>query len=89
HVFHLYVVRTERRDELREWLKARGIETGIHYPIPVHLQKAYAHLGVKEGSLPKTEKYSREIISLPMFPEMRKSEVGHVCDSIESFFERS
>ncbi|MFN4133895.1 MAG: DegT/DnrJ/EryC1/StrS family aminotransferase, partial [Candidatus Hadarchaeales archaeon] len=89
HVFHLYVVRTNRRDELREWLKMKGIETGIHYPIPVHLQRAYAHLGVGEGSLPKTEKYAREILSLPMFPELKKSEIEYVCNWVDSFFKRA
>ncbi|RPJ05864.1 MAG: DegT/DnrJ/EryC1/StrS family aminotransferase, partial [Deltaproteobacteria bacterium] len=67
HVYHLYVVRAKRRDSLREFLKENGIMTHVHYPIPIHLQNAFVHLGYHRGDLPLTEKCSREILSLPFF----------------------
>ncbi|MEK7717150.1 MAG: DegT/DnrJ/EryC1/StrS family aminotransferase [Planctomycetota bacterium] len=78
HVVHLYVLRTGRRDELKEHLGRKGIQTGIHYPRPIHLQPAYADLGLGEGSLPKSERLSREILSLPMYPEITNQQVDHV-----------
>jgi len=85
HVYHLYVIRTKQRDELRKWLKSRGILTDVHYPTPIHLQKAYADLGLGEGSLPVTEKYANEILSLPMFPELTEEEISHIADAINEF----
>jgi dTDP-4-amino-4,6-dideoxygalactose transaminase len=70
HVYHVYAVRTARRDELQPFLAERGVSTGIHYPIPVHLQKAFAGLGHSRGDFPLTEKAADEVLSLPMFPEM-------------------
>ena len=61
---------TEQRDELREHLQANGISTGIHYPIPVHLQRGFSNLGYEEGDLPETERVCREVLSLPMYPEL-------------------
>ncbi len=78
-VYHLYVVRVDHRTELMEALKSKGIETGIHYPIPVHLQPAYEDLGYKRGDFPITEQYADEILSLPMYPEMRPDAVRRVC----------
>lgn len=69
-VFHLYVVRVADRDRVLDRLKAAGIEGGVHYPVPLHLQKAYEHLGLKAGALPVTEKAATEILSLPLWPEM-------------------
>jgi len=86
HVYHLYVVRVKNRDELQEFLASRGVSTGIHYPIPIHLQPAYKDLGYKKGDFPVTESYSREILSLPMFPELKKTEIKYVVDSIKKFF---
>lgn len=81
HVYHLYVIRTEKgRDELREELKSKGIATGIHYPIPLHLQPAYNYLGYKKGDFPVTEKASQEILSLPMFVELT---VEHIKEIVE------
>jgi dTDP-4-amino-4,6-dideoxygalactose transaminase len=85
HVYHLYVIRTEHRDKLREWLKAKGVLTDIHYPTPIHLQEAYADLGLRKGSLPITEQYAKEILSLPMYPELTEREMLHVADAIDSF----
>ncbi len=85
-VYHLFVIRTSRRDELKDFLKDRGVDTGIHYPIPIHLCPAYSSLKLGEGSLPVTEKLSRELLSLPMFPFMTDEEVRYVCDQIKDFF---
>lgn len=81
-VFHLYVVRVPRRDQVLERLKAAGIEGGIHYPVPLHLQKAYASLGIQRGSLPVTEKAADEILSLPLWPEMDLETVERVAAAL-------
>ncbi|HTY76563.1 MAG TPA: DegT/DnrJ/EryC1/StrS family aminotransferase [Candidatus Bathyarchaeia archaeon] len=86
HVYHLYVVRAERRDALQAHLEKAGISTGLHYPMPLHLQKAYAHLGFGRGSFPHTERTSDRLLSLPMFPELTESDVGRVADSVRSFY---
>jgi len=85
HVYHLYVIRTEERDGLREVLKSNGIATGIHYPIPLHLQPAYNHLGYKEGDFPITEKTSQEILSLPIFAELRDEQIKEIVKVIKNF----
>ncbi|MEK9148538.1 MAG: DegT/DnrJ/EryC1/StrS family aminotransferase [Candidatus Desantisbacteria bacterium] len=86
HVYHLFVVRVKDRERLIDFLGKKGISTGIHYPIPIHLQKAYSFLGYKRGSLPVTEGFMDEILSLPMFPELRKEEIGYVADCIKEFY---
>jgi len=85
HVYHLYVIRAERRDELLAHLKASGIDAGIHYPVPLHLQPAYADLGYAAGSLPETERAAREILSLPIYPELVDEQLVAVADAIRSF----
>ncbi len=85
HVYHLYVVRHPRRDALQAFLSERGIGTLIHYPVPVHLQPAYADLGHGEGSLPVTETLAREVLSLPMYPELTDGEVRAVAGGILQF----
>lgn len=84
HVYHLYVIRCKDRDELQQYLSSKGVSTGIHYPIPVHLQKAYEHLEYKHGNFPITEKFSKEILSLPMFPELTENEIEVVVGLIKS-----
>jgi dTDP-4-amino-4,6-dideoxygalactose transaminase len=86
HIYHLYVVRTRKRDRLQAFLKGRGIDTLIHYPIPIHLQKAYQELGYRRGDLPWTERCSHEVLSLPFFPEMTEAEMEEVANGIHSFF---
>lgn len=81
-VYHLYVVRVKNREELQANLQAQGVSTGIHYPIPVHLQPAYQDLGYQEGDFPITERYAKEILSLPMYPELTSSLVRHVAGAI-------
>ena len=85
HVYHLYVIRTKRRDSLQAFLKEQGIGTLVHYPIPIHLQQAYKHLGYARGDLPLTEACSQEILSLPFFPELTESEIETVALNIRQF----
>ena len=85
HVYHLYVVRHPRRDALAAHLKARGIGTGFHYPLPLHLQKAYAHLKLEEGRFPRSEQAARECISLPLYPELSDEQVRTVAAAVREF----
>lgn len=85
HVYHLYVVRHSQRDALRAFLRERGIGTLVHYPMPVHLQPAYADLGYHAGSLPDSETIAREVLSLPLYPELRDDEVVAVADVVLEF----
>ena len=89
HVYHLFVVRVPGCDqnELIEKLRADGVQAGIHYPIPVHLQPAYGDLGLEKGSFPVAEQVSREIISLPMYPEITQEQVDHVVESLRRCLE--
>lgn len=85
-VFHLYVIRTQERDALQAFLHEKGVGSGIHYPVPIHLQKAMQPLGYHSGDLPYTEKAVGEILSLPMFPELTIDEIEYICNSIKEFF---
>lgn len=87
HVFHLYVVTSERRDELQQWLKERGIGALIHYPVPIHLQPAYADRLSRPGKLLETEKLARTVLSLPMYPELTTIDQNKVIEGVRSFFE--
>jgi dTDP-4-amino-4,6-dideoxygalactose transaminase len=87
-VWHLYVVRTADPERLGEFLRGRGIATGRHYPDPVHLAPAYAHLGYTEGSFPVAEQVAREGLSLPMFPGITEDQLTAVAEGIEAFFSR-
>ena len=78
HVYHVYAIRVEERDEIVWFLKEKGIECGVHYPVPIHLQKAYQGLGYKAGSLPVSERIALELISLPMFPELTAAQIAAV-----------
>ncbi len=84
-VYHLYVVRARNRDALQKHLKARGIETGIHYPIPLHLQPVYKNLGYKPGDFPHTEKAANEVLSLPMYPELTEAQINQVVEAVKDF----
>lgn len=86
HVFHLYVIRTNKRDELASYLSSKGISTQMHYPIPIHLQPAYKELGYKKGAFPVSEKLANEILSLPMFPELKEAEIKYISNQIASFY---
>ena len=87
HIFHLYIVRVANREALMDYLKERGIATGLHYPIPIHLQPAYSELGYKAGDFPITEAYAETILSLPIFPELDDHKVATVVDAIRDYFE--
>ncbi|NLN75549.1 MAG: DegT/DnrJ/EryC1/StrS family aminotransferase [Armatimonadetes bacterium] len=84
-VYHLFVIRHPDRDGLQKFLKEKGIATGVHYPLPLHMQPAHSDLGYKEGDFPETEKASKEIISLPMYPEMTAKMVSEVAEAIKEF----
>jgi dTDP-4-amino-4,6-dideoxygalactose transaminase len=86
HVYHLFVIRSKEREALMAHLKGKGVTTIINYPIPIHLQKVYRHLGYGEGSFPEAEKAAREIITLPMYPSLREDEVLYICDAIRAFY---
>lgn len=86
HVYHLYVIRTNKRDELEKHLNSNGIGTSIHYPVPPHLQKAYQYLSYKKGDLPIAEQLSDACLSLPLNPGMSEDEIGYVCDHINGFY---
>ncbi len=85
HVYHQYVIRCSERDALAEHLKNKGVDTIIHYPIPPHLSKAYAFLGLKEGSLPITEEYAKTVLSIPMYNGITKEEQQTVIEAINEF----
>jgi dTDP-4-amino-4,6-dideoxygalactose transaminase len=82
HVYHLYVIRHPGRDALAEHLKSRGIGTGMHYPLPLHLQKAYANLELREGTFPHSEQAARECLSLPLYPELSDENAERVADAV-------
>ncbi len=84
HVYHLYVVRVARRNEVLEELAAQGIQCGVHYPIPVHLQEAYRFLGYQRGAFPVAERCADEFLSLPMFPELTADQVGQVVTGLKA-----
>jgi dTDP-4-amino-4,6-dideoxygalactose transaminase len=85
HVYHLYVIRTPHRNQLRAWLETKGVGTGIHYPIPIHLQVGYRNYSNGNGVLPVTERITNEILSLPMYPELSEEEVSYICECIRDF----
>jgi dTDP-4-amino-4,6-dideoxygalactose transaminase len=87
-VWHLYVVRHPRRDELKAHLDANGIGCALHYPLPLHLQKCYAELGHKAGDFPVAEKAGRECLSLPIYPELTDTQVQRITEAIKDFFSK-
>lgn len=89
HVFHLYVVRTKKRDELLKHLNDNGVQASIHYPIPIYALGAYSLLGLKKDDFPVTEQFSKEILSLPMFPELTENQINIIADLIKKFYQRN
>src|SRR4030095_993117 len=85
-VYHLYIVRVQNREALIKHLNENGVQTGLHYPIPLHQQKAYEHLGHKPEDFPVASRYAKEILSLPMYPEMTDEMVYYVCEKIKEFY---
>ncbi len=91
HIFHQYTIRVAggRRDALREFLNERGIATEVYYPLPLHLQPCFRHLGYEEGQLPESEQASREVLSLPIFPELTGEEREHIIRNVQEFSARA
>jgi dTDP-4-amino-4,6-dideoxygalactose transaminase len=88
HIFHQYVVRTDQRDALKGFLQEKGIQTGIYYPLPLHLQDCFAYLGYGPGSFREAEKASLTSLALPVFPELKKAEKAYIVASIREFFDK-
>jgi dTDP-4-amino-4,6-dideoxygalactose transaminase len=86
HIFHQYTVRVERRDALQAHLKARGVATAVYYPVPLHLQPCFRHLGYRAGQLPEAERAAGEVLSLPVYPELTRAQQDYVIDSIREFY---
>ncbi len=87
HIYHIYAIRTNHRDELLKGLAEKSIYCGIHYPLPIHLQDAYRHLGLKRGMFPIAEKCADEFLSLPMYPELSHVQIAHVAQEVRAFFQ--
>ena len=85
HVFHLFVIETDNREELLEFLKQKEIFCGIHYPIPLHFQGAYRELGYKAGDFPVAERSASRILSLPIYPELKEEEINYIKDALNEF----
>ncbi len=81
-VYHLYVVQVDDRDGVRAKLGEAGVDTGVHYPVPLHLQPAYAYLGYKQGDFPVAERLAGRILSLPMFPEITAEQIDYVVEQL-------
>jgi len=88
HVYHQFVIRAARRDELKAFLQASGVATAIYYPVPLHLEKCFAYLGYKEGDFPNAEEAAREVLALPIFPGITRGEIRYTCDRIRAFYGR-
>ncbi|MBC3541261.1 DegT/DnrJ/EryC1/StrS family aminotransferase [Rufibacter sediminis] len=86
HIYHLYVIRTARRDDLQRFLQEKGIQTLVHYPVPPHLQPAYQGLGYRAGDFPLTEELAATSLSLPLFPGMTEAEQAYVLEQLQAFF---
>ena len=86
HIFHQYTLRAERRDQLQDHLKKEGIGHAVYYPIPLHRQPCFAHLGYTDGSLPQAERAAREAISLPIYPELTRAQLDRVIDAVRGFY---
>jgi dTDP-4-amino-4,6-dideoxygalactose transaminase len=82
HVYHLYVVRTSKREKLQQELSEKGVQTMIHYPVPPHLQQAYKHLGYKQGDFPIAEEIARTCLSLPVWPGMKQLDMSQMIGNI-------
>lgn len=85
HVYHIYALRDPKRNALMSFLGEKGVATGIHYPVPLHMTKAYEYMNQKQGSFPVAELAASEFVSLPMFPELTDEQIAYVCDCIKEF----
>ena len=87
-IYNQYTIRVDRRDELQNHLKNRGIGNAIYYPLPLHLQPCFAYLGYKQGSCPESERAAREVLSIPIYPELTEGQMNEVVDAVRSFYGR-
>jgi dTDP-4-amino-4,6-dideoxygalactose transaminase len=85
-IFNQYTLRADRRDELQAYLKEKGIGTAIYYPLPLHLQPCFAYLGYKEGSCPESERAAKEVLSLPIYPELTQGQLDEVIEHVRAFY---
>lgn len=83
HVYYAYQIIVEKRDEISHYLEQQGISSGVYYPIPLHLQKAYEYMNLKKGSFPVTEKACERLLALPMFPELKEGDIKYICNKVE------
>jgi dTDP-4-amino-4,6-dideoxygalactose transaminase len=86
HIYNQFVIRCARRDQLQNYLKTRGVGTEVYYPIPLHLQKCFANLGYKEGDFPRAEAAAREVLALPIYPELSEQQQHYIVDEIKAFY---
>jgi len=86
HVFHQYTLRVERRDELQAHLKSKRIGSAVYYPVPLHLQQCFSHLGYRRGQFPEAERAAAEVLSLPVYPELTRDQLDYVVDAIRGFY---
>jgi dTDP-4-amino-4,6-dideoxygalactose transaminase len=88
HVYNQFIIRCDRRDQLREFLTSRGIGTDVYYPLPLHLQRCFEYLGYREGDFPVSENLARTTLALPVFPELTADDIGRVCTAVDEFYPR-
>jgi dTDP-4-amino-4,6-dideoxygalactose transaminase len=88
HIYHQFVIRAHRRDELRDFLSSRNIGTEVYYPLPLHLQNCFAYLGYRAGDLPESERAAKEVLALPIFPELREDEQQRVVGAVAEFYSK-
>jgi dTDP-4-amino-4,6-dideoxygalactose transaminase len=88
HIYHQYTIRVKERDKLKEYLRQKGVGTAIYCPLPLHLQECYKYLNYKEGNLPISEKMSKEVLSLPIYPELTESQQRKVVEYIKEFLKK-
>jgi dTDP-4-amino-4,6-dideoxygalactose transaminase len=84
HVYHIYAVRVQERDTVLQRMAARGVHCSVHYPVPIHLQKAYSFLGLGAGSFPATERCAQGLLSLPMYPELTTDQIEFVVETLKN-----
>jgi len=87
-IFNQYTIRVERRDELQAHLKAKGIGSAVYYPVPLHLQPCFEYLGYKQGAFPESERAAKEVLSLPIYPELTSAQLDEVITAVRAFYGR-